>query len=1067
MRRAADLTAVLPVLDDVQREAVDFDGRALTVIGAPGTGKTVTAVEMVVAAVARGVRPEHCLLLSPTRVAAGALRDRVTSRLWRDDADAPEPATALGGGAATRRRNAGTTTEPVSRTHQALGFGLLRQAAALRGLPAPRLLNGPEQDVVLKELLEGYAAGDAPEPPWPSYVREALPTRGFRAELRDLLMRAVEWGQESDDLRRLGVEHERPEWVAAADVLDDYDEVTALSRPGAYDPAWILGSAADLLQEDDEALRRVRDTVRFVVVDDAQELTSAAARLLRVVVGAQTQVRLIADPDSTVQGFRGAEPGLFAALAQEWDAGDARRLEVSYRQPQALRAVGGQVSARIGAVAGAAHREVVTRPGGVVEVALLRAVSQEAAHVAGLLRRAHLIDGVPWQDLAVIVRGQGRTGALRRALAASGVPVAVPPTTVPLRDEPAVRPFLALIEVALSLASSGEPASSDEPSISAEVATDVLTSPLGGADAVALRRMRRALRSVELEAGGTRTGDELLAASVLDAGQLTLYGPEVAPARRVARVVQAGVEAAGADDATAETLLWAMWRASGLADPWSSAALAGGPAGARADRDLDAVVALFGAAAAYVDRLPQSGPADFLEHVRGQDVPGDTLVARAPDDECVALMTPAGAAGREWHTVVVAGVQEGVWPDLRLRGSLLGSEHLVDVLTGRGRTLRAAQAAVRYDETRQFLVAVSRARERLVVTAVRSEDEQPSAYLDIVDPLDTHGDSDPDGLRDFTDVQRPMTLQAAVAELRREVAIGDDEERAEAVTTLSRLAREHVPGADPASWWALTELSDDRPLREPEQQVGVSPSKVDQFATCGLNWLLTSCGGEGPDLGAATLGTLVHEVAAELGDTEPERMQDVLDERWPRLGLGEGWISERKRQEAHRMLDKLAGYLDSAEANGWHKVAVEIDFEAEVGRALLRGRVDRLERHDERGLRIIDLKTGSSKPTKDKLVEHPQLGAYQVAVAEGAFEEGDVSGGAALVQLGKAGLKNSADVQAQPAIEPGDETSWAHEVVRATADGMGAATFVATVGDRCGVCPVRRSCPLQPEGQVI
>ena len=52
-------------------------------------------------------------------------------------------------------------------------------------------------------------------------------------------------------------------------------------------------------------------------------------------------------------------------------------------------------------------------------------------------------------------------------------------------------------------------------------------------------------------------------------------------------------------------------------------------------------------------------------------------------------------------------------------------------------------------------------------------------------------------------------------------------------------------------------------------------------------------------------------------------------------------------------------------------------------------------------------------------------------------------------------------------ITPGDEHSWAHDVVRATADGMGAATFVATVGDRCGVCPVRRSCPLQPEGQVI
>ena len=49
--------------------------------------------------------------------------------------------------------------------------------------------------------------------------------------------------------------------------------------------------------------------------------------------------------------------------------------------------------------------------------------------------------------------------------------------------------------------------------------------------------------------------------------------------------------------------------------------------------------------------------------------------------------------------VVVAGVQDGVWPDLRLRGSLLGSEQLVDVLTGRGSTYREAQAAVRTVDT--------------------------------------------------------------------------------------------------------------------------------------------------------------------------------------------------------------------------------------------------------------------------------------------------------------------------------------------------------------------------------
>src|SRR5674476_816364 len=95
---------------------------------------------------------------------------------------------------------------------------------------------------------------------------------------------------------------------------------------------------------------------------------------------------------------------------------------------------------------------------------------------------------MPWSEMSVIVRGQGRTGTLRRVLMAAGVPVAVPFTEVPVRDEVAVRPLLALLEVALNVAS-GEP----DP-IDTQTAVDAVLSPIGGADAVGLRRLRRALR---------------------------------------------------------------------------------------------------------------------------------------------------------------------------------------------------------------------------------------------------------------------------------------------------------------------------------------------------------------------------------------------------------------------------------------------------------------------------------------------------------------------------------------------------------------------------------------------
>jgi superfamily I DNA/RNA helicase/RecB family exonuclease len=1047
LRRAPSVVAEAPVLDEVQQAVLDHRGGLLRVLGAPGTGKTTTVVELLAARVQTGAAtPDQCLVLASSRLAAASLRERVTARLGR------------------------TSTEPLARTLQAFGFGILRQAAALRGDPAPRLLSGPEQDVILRDLLAGHLA-EATGPAWPDRLALALPTRGFRNELRDLLMRAVEHDLEPDDLVRLGREHDRPEWVAAAGVLAEYDEVTALSAPGAYDPAWILGAAADLLDEEPEVLQRLRAGLRLLVVDDAQELTSAAARLLRTVagVGPGLDLVLFGDPDSAVQTFRGADPRF---LATGWTAlgeGPTLVLPTAYRLPHAIHQAAGRVAPKIGALGGGAQRQTTPgRPGGEVEVRLLRAVSQEASLVAAELRESHLRHGVPWSEMAVIVRGQGRTATLRRVLMATGVPVAGSATDLPVRDEVAVRPLLALLGVVL------ERAKGDEAALTPQLAVDALLSPLGGADAVALRRLRRALRRLELQSGGGRPSDELLAEALLAPGALIELGPEANAARRVAATIVAGLGAArGARDGeswrwdpgvSAESILWAMWSATRLGPEWQAASLSGGPGAARADRDLDAVVGLFDAAAKFVDRLPHAGPEEFLTHIASQDIPGDTLVARAPVGESVTVTTPQAAAGREWRLVVVAGVQEGVWPDLRLRGSLLGSEQLVDVVSGRSTTFRAAQAAVRYDETRLLLVALTRATERVLVTAVRSDDEQPSVYLDVIDPetITVHGD------RPFAEVARTMTLPTLVGELRRQLMAPERSRRATAVAALARLAHEGVAGADPQQWWVMRSVSDDRPLRAAEQEVRVSPSKVESFGNCGLRWLLSSVGGDGLSVGAADIGTLVHDIAAELGDVDAATLVAEIDARWGRLGLPAGWVSDRKRLEAHSMVRRLATYFEEAAAQGWVRLGAELNMRVALGRVVLSGNVDRLEATpDGSALRVVDYKTGSSKPKGDDLARHPQLGAYQLGVEHGAFaDHGSTSAGAALLHVGKAALVKTT-LQTQPPLHEDDEPSWALDLVTSTADGMAASRFMATIGDWCTMCAVKASCPAQPEGRVL
>ncbi|WP_203747116.1 ATP-dependent helicase [Cellulomonas chitinilytica] len=1055
-------------LDEAQREAVSRvvggGGGPLLVLGAPGTGKTTVALESVVAAVAAGLRPEDVLLLAPGRRSAADLRDRLGARLRT------------------------TSGRALVQTPAAAAFAVLRARASLLGEPSPTLVSGAEQDLLLGELLAGHVAGEGVPLAWPPHVRDdVLALRAFRDELRDLLMRASERGLGPVDLADLGHAHGRPEWVAAATVYEEYLDVLQL-RSGTpdlgqrLDPAVVVEEAAQaLLAWDDEVPRAPRPRWRLVVVDDHQESTSATARLLRVLAQDGARVVMLADPDTAVQTFRGAAPTLVGRASVRGDGpgelGAATLvLGTVWRHGPAVRDVVGRVTTRVGSVGAVQHRRAVppgrpTASGGTdgptpgpgeVRAAVLPSGAQEAAYVARALRTAHVEDGVPWSDMAVVARSGAQVTALRRALAGASVPVSVLNSDVPLREEPAVRPLLDAMRVAVGAVE-----------LDAPTAARLACSPLGGLDAVALRRVRRALRAEELAGGGGRTSDALLVEVLGDRGRASTLPPSVArPVAHLAEVLARGRDAAALPGADAQTVLWALWHAAGTAEAWRRSALAGGAAGERADRDLDAVLALFRAAETFVDRMPQAAPGAFVEWLQAQDLPSDSLAARARR-QAVPVLTPAGAAGQEWQLVVVAGVQEGVWPDLRLRDSLLGAQALVDVVEGRAvhgadaaAQAASARAAVLADELRSFAVACSRARGTLVVTAVADADQQPSPFLDLVEP----SDGDVDTRR--TSVAAPLDLRGMVAELRGrlEQAARDSTEPDPAwARTLARLAAAHVPGADPDGWHGLADPSSDDPLWGPEELVPVSPSKVETAQRCALRWALESAGGTAADSGGQTLGTLVHAIAQAHPRGTRDELVAELDRRWGELGLGDGWPARATRRKADAMVDRLAAYLRTA----GEPVLVEGAFATTTQRATLRGSVDRVELDGDvdgtPAVRVVDLKTGASPPTAAKAAENPQLGAYQLAVDAGAFDglpEGVTSTGAQLVYLGTGA---SAAVRRQDALGPeADGPSWARVLVDEVADRMAASTFEATANDLCDRCPVRRACPVRAEGgQVV
>ncbi|WP_344248481.1 PD-(D/E)XK nuclease family protein [Isoptericola hypogeus] len=1112
-------------LDPTQEAAAEaaLEHPATLVVGAPGTGRTTVATALAVRALAAGTDPSRVLVVAASRRAAARLRDRVTARAGR------------------------TVGAPMVRTAASAAFAVLRTRAAALGDPPPTLVSGPEQDLVLAELLAGHLEGEGTDLRLPAGLpAESLGLRGLRQELRDLLMRAAERGVGPVDLDELGRRHDRPEWTLAAHLYEEYLDVTTLrlGTPDAgarYDPAGVVDEAAHALQAWDEDLPGVpRPGWDLVVVDDYQEATVATARLLHVLHDDGARLALLADPDSAVQGFRGAAPALVGRAAAPARSGvvgafDARTvvLGTAWRQPEALHVVTREVTSRIATVSGALHRGATARPdaasepdgadGGAddgagpgaddgtaagdtgvrqpgadvvdaeqapagVQVAVLSGLAQEAAFVARELRAEHLLHGTPWQRMAVVARSGDRLASLRRDLVAASVPVALLGSDLPLRDEPAVAPLLAALRVCagggaldrMIADELGEPSSA----LDAETAAGLLTSPVGGLDAVALRRLRRALRAEELSGGGGRSSDALLV-EVLDAVDRAETLP--APVRRgpdaVARVLAAGRAASREPGATAQTVLWAVWAATGLAERWRDQALAGGPAGVRADRDLDAVLALFRAAETYVDRMPGAPVAAFVDYLASQDLPADSLAAAAVGAHAVEALTPAGAAGREWDVVVVVGVQDGVWPDLRLRDSLLGSQALVELLAGRASDAHGvgpeARRQVLADELRAFAVATSRARRRLVVTAVQDAEESPSVFLDLLSPPGDRasaGDGAEAGDPRRVTVGPPLDLRgvvaAARAELVREATGAGGAAPPDAGPTpgdaaaalLADLAAAGVSEADPRTWYGVAAASSDEPLWGPRDVVTVSPSKVETVSSCALRWAFESAGATAPDATHQTLGTLVHEIAETLPQGSLGELRAELDRRWPELALGDGWPARQLRRRAEQMIERLAAYY----AEAGRPLLVEPAFELTVGRARLRGKIDRVEEADDDAVAVADLKTGRNAPSRAKATEHPQLGAYQLAVSEGALDlpEGTRSAGARLVYVGTPTVAPT--VRAQPGLPvEADGSSWARALVEGAADTMAAARFTARENDLCTVCPVRRSCPVQPEGRNV
>ncbi|MGW8811125.1 ATP-dependent helicase [Gordonia terrae] len=1086
--------------------------RPVRVHGGPGSGKTALIVD---AAVARlldpATDPESVLVLASSRRAAVALREEITRRV-------------LSAGSSGRRVLGGALREPLVRTVHSYAFAILRLQAQAHNNPPPRLITGSEQDVVLRELLAGDIEDGAGY--WPAHLRPALGTDGFAQALRDLMMRAAERGVGPEELAALGRTHKRPEWTAAARAYAQYEQnmllrgAVGLETPGAsapaVDAAELIGSALSAFATDPDLLSGERRRIRHLLVDDAQHLDPQAAQLITLVGTGTLSTIIAADTDQSVFGFRGASPRFADGLAEPGSPLDIL-LEDDFRSRPELSRLGRAIAARLPGARPHPYPRPATdvdaaepesegpgpaNGGGAAAVRVYGSAAKEATAIADLLRRAHLFDEVLWSQMAVVVRSVSLAlPPLRRAFRSAGVPLTTPASDLPLhRQRAVIGLMLVLRAVAARAASPASPDaySTDTPDhFTTEDTLTLLSGPIGAADPGSMRRLRRGVRRLDDADDPAGQPDSLtsLTRAILDPEvgaryRRRLTETEAMPLARVLDVVGAAQRVHDARRGIEETL-WAAWQATGLERRWAASAVRGGPAGEQADRDLDAVMAMFESAADFTDTLPAAGPAGFVHYLSQLQIPRDSRTATAAT-ESVTVLSAHAAVGREWEVVAVAGVQDGLWPSLRSRGGVLATGQLVDILDGMDAdavdtVARGATALA--DERRLFLVACTRARSRLLVTAVEdgSGDASPSRFItelaDLVGDPDDPAESARAEVRLDPGVDRVLSLPSLVATLRSAVIAGADEPDAPrtraAARLLAELADSDIPGAHPRDWFGLAAPSTDAPLWTPESgPLTLSPSNVDALTRCSLRWVLERNGGRDGDGTPALTGSLVHTlVQAVAGQLDPAEVTAALRDIWERVDTGAGWYSARELERAEGMLGHFREWLRISRSE-LEEVGVELPVDATIPadpaagpdelEVRLRGRVDRLETDAEGRPVVVDVKTSKTPITKADADEHAQMAAYQVALAHGGVPQfGDTPpGGARLVYVSTANRNSGAAERVQSPLTPELLDEWIGVVRRAARASVGP-TYSATPNPGCVHCTLTTSCPAQIPGKAV
>ena len=1063
---------VPPVLDEQQLKVVAHRSGAMRVLAGPGTGKTTTLVSAMAGRLSGPdpLKPDQVLGLTFGRRAALDWRAKVT--------------TAVGGGLV-----------PHVSTFHSFCYALLRKYDEKTAAEvAFRLLSGPEQQVRVRELFLNEISDGSLR--FPDDLAPAINTRGLIEEVRTVMSRTRSHLMEPIELVDLGARVGRPLWELVGTFMEKY--IDNIEQEHALDYAEVIYRAHNLLTRNEDICRDLQSTFKAIFIDEYQDTDPGQVAFLKQLVTADTSLIVVGDIDQAIYGFRGAdETGIRKFDEQFADIyGDnihdvvlstCRRFGSNLRTA-ATAVIESNVPAGINGRLMNKHRNPAcpSEDAGLIDVLTFDSEGAQAAHIADRLARAHAQQNLAWSDMAVIVRSASRTiPMIYRALISAGIPVEIAADEIPLHLDPATEPLMTLLKVI------AKPAT-----LNPDIATSILTGPIGQIDAVDLRRFVQSLRKEDRKTHQVaRPSGELLVHALNNVGDLLLL-KDPRQAHVVDRIVFIGnlitdCRQAIAQGKTAHDILWQVWQASTWPDQLFANALATGGSAGRANRDLDAICSLFDQANRFVSQGRARGLLVFLDEILAQEIPAEALADNQIRSNTVRLLTAHRAKGLEWPFVVVAGVQEDVWPDVRLRQTLLQADRISKEGELMPTTVREALIA----ERRLFYVALTRAMKHVVVTTVKeyAEDgEMPSRFI-----RDIQTSKATISARNFSGrPQRALSSDAIIAQLRRVLAdesasAGLKNSAANRLAALISSGHPSLVNADPSNWWGVLPRTKNATYK-PQEPISLSATTVQNIEDCPAQWFLDrQVRAVSQTQNHMVFGTILHSIAQGLHNEELpadiKAIDEKIDKIWGAMPYEARWISDNERQEAHRASQRLLKwFIANSQVHSIAESSLELrttlSHTEETGEqrsiaVAIHGSADRIQFNLD-GVVVYDYKTGRRE--SDKIETNVQLALYSFIIEHGTYTdrgnkeplpEGTAVTGGALIHL-RIDDPNMPGMPSIQQVAKGTHDSKSdvllnERLVKAAEIVLDERYETRPSEKNCGRCQVRMLCPAMAEGRQV